>query len=222
TAPPLNDPSNALWFDLYYGGAAFDSGVAKTELTITADDAAWFFPTGNTFDLFAPSSSGGGINLGIEVDYMANPGLNSPPATVSPTSGVSADGGNHSFTITLSKPFSPQQQGTVGSTGNTINAPVMALSGGATFASAPAPIINGSGFLTGWQFLVTIPKSTANGSFTLTTTVTGTLTYLSGTTFTTGTVTYISAYVATISTVGIQFVNPVEQSWSTVPASGDV
>lgn len=214
--------ATANFFDLTYGGQGFDSGVALTDLTITADDIAWFFATNSSFDLFSPTAGGGGISLGIEVDYMVNPGLNSPPLTISPTSGVLASGVAQTFTITLSKPFSGQQRGTVNSIGNSINAPSIAASGGVTVGTA-TPTTNGAGFLTGWTFPVTIPKSTTNGSFTLTTTVTGILTYLNGNHFTVGgAVTYVNAYVATITTVGVQFVNPVAYSFSTVPASGDV
>jgi hypothetical protein len=194
----LNTDATNNFFDLTYDPSTrFDAGVDKTELTITAEDIAWFFPTGNTFDLFQGAS--GDITLGIEIDYMVNPGLNSPSYTIAPTSGVSANGAVHNFTLTLSKPFSGQQQGTVGNTGNTIVASVVG-SGGVTVGTL-VPQFNGK-FLTGWIVPVTIPNSSVNGSFTLTPHVSGNLTYLNGTVFTTGGVTYINGPATTVNTVG--------------------
>src|SRR5208337_3956265 len=80
------------------------------------------------------------------------------------------------------------------------------------------PILDSAGFLQGWSTTITPPVSSTNGSITLSMTVTGTLTYLSGTSFVTNTVTYISGPVATINTLG-GFVPPVGVSLSTSPAS---
>ena len=214
------DPSNN-WFDLNYGGQSFDSGVANTQLTVYADDVAWYNAANKSFDSYAPHYHGynGAISFGLEVDYMVNPGLNSPPVTSSTTSFWSS-----SFplgcTITLSKPFSPQQQGTLGDTGNSISSSITA-SGGVVITSTK-PNINSSGFLTGWTLYLQTPLTTTNINFNIIVNISGTLTYLNGTNFTTKVLTYVNNYAIPCLVVGSQYQAPVSYSFSTTPASGNV
>jgi hypothetical protein len=200
-------------FSLKYSGAAFDSHVDLTTLTIQSDDIAWFNSVSKTFDLFSPSGGAGGAAVQIEVDYMVKPTV----ASVSPSS-VVADGGNKVFTITLDKPFSPQQQG-ANNTGNVINTPTVTLSG-ATLVGSATPIKDGAGWITGYTATFTVPSSSSNSTATLAFGLTGTLTYLSGTGFTTGGVTYISGYTTSIQFTGSGFVAPTISSFSVAPKSG--
>jgi hypothetical protein len=206
-------------FLLNYTGGAFSfigagAQIASTDLTLTADDIAWYDgtagPEQGTFDLFSPVGGSGGIAYSVDVDFMTKPTVKS----VSPTS-LQADGKNQSFSITLSKPMSPQQQGLYG-TGNTV-VPSASLTGGATFQAPLTPILDGQGYLQGWSTLVNVPINSNNGSITLTFNLSGTLTYLSGTTFVTGTVNYIVNSMTVIPTVGDQFVNPVAVSLAISP-----
>ena len=204
-------------FALGYNGGAFSfivpgSQIATTDLTITADDIAWYDGTNKSFDLFTPVSGSGGIAYAIAVDFMTKPTVKS----VSPAS-LNATGLSQAITINLSKPMSPQQQGLYG-TGNTV-VPTASITGGATFTSPLTPILDGQGYLQGWSTSVMVPLSSTNGSLTLSMTVTGTLTYLSGTTFVTNTVTYITGPVATIPTIGDQYIAPTAVSLTMTPAA---
>src|SRR5271163_523581 len=196
-----------------YNGGAFTfavpgSQIASSNLTITADDIAWFDLASGKFDLFNGGS--GSTAFSVDVDYMTKPSV----ASVSPTS-VTANGSAQALQINLNKPMSPQQQGLYG-TGNTVTATASA-SGGATVGIL-TPILDSAGFLQGWSTTITPPTSSTNGTITLSMSVTGTLTYLSGTNFVTTAVTYITGAVATINTLG-GFVPPVGVSLTTVPAS---
>ena len=201
-------------FALNYNGGTFSfivpgSQISTTDLTITADDIAWYYATDKSFDVFTPVSGVGGISYSIAVDFMVKPTVKS----VSPAS-LNATGVAQAITINLSQPFSPQQQGLYG-TGNTITASA-SVGGGATI-SALTPILSSS-YLTGWSATVTPALSSTNGTIPLTMSVTGTLTYLSGTSFVTTTVTYITGTVATIPTVGDQYVTPTAVSLTMAPA----
>src|SRR5271157_2439894 len=204
-------------FAMNYNGGAFSfivpgSQISTTDLTITADDIAWYDGTNKSFDLFTPVSGSGGIAYAIAVDFMTKPTVKS----VSPAS-LNATGLSQAITINLSKPMSPQQQGLYG-TGNTV-VPTASITGGATFTSPLTPILDGQGYLQGWSTSVMVPLSSTNGSLTLSMVVTGTLTYLSGTTFVTNTVTYITGPVATIPTIGDQYVAPTAVSLTMTPAA---
>jgi len=133
--------------------------------------------------------------------------------TVTPSS-MPANGSDQTLNVNLPKPMSPEQQGLYG-TGDTVNAPTVSLSGGVTVTTPPSPVLNGSGWLTGWTMKVHVPASSSSGSFQLTFGVTGTLTYLNGTSFTTGTVTYISSStpLATIATTGNNYTAPTNYSF---------
>ncbi len=207
------------YLTLGYSGSPWAfTGIDITNLTITADDIAWFNNTAKSYDLFAPSSSGGGLQFPIQVAYMVKPATpyTSTLTTIMPNN--VADGSNdHTITVTLPKPMSPEQQGLFG-TGNSINATASA-SGGVT-VTTPTAILNANGWLTGWQMTATIPHSTTNGSFQLSMNVTGTLTYLNGTSFTTGTVTYITGVVATLNTTGVSYITPTNFSFSVSPKTG--
>lgn len=204
-------------FKLNYNGGAFafavpGSQIATSDLTLTADDIAWYLGSNKSFDLFTPVGGAGGTAFSIAVDYMTKPTVKS----VAPAS-LQANGANQALTINLSKPMSPQQQGLYG-TGNTV-VPSASITGGATITSPLTPVLDSAGFLQGWSTNVNVPISSTNGSLTLSMTVTGTLTYLSGTNFVTSTVTYITGAVATIPTVGDQYVPPVAVSLTVVPGN---
>lgn len=216
-APVFNDTGDGQ-YSIKYNGSGFDSHVDTTSLVVTAEDISWFFNTNKSFDLFAVVSGAGGLKFQITVDYLANP---SPfVASVSPST-VVADGGQHIFTVSLAKPISPRQQGTQFGTGNTFSAALPTASGGVVVNSI-TPSFDGSGWLTGWSVNATVPHSTANGSFTLSMSVTGNITYLNGTVFTTGPITYVNGIVGTISTTGVTFSPPTEFAFSTVPSGTTV
>jgi hypothetical protein len=203
-------------FSLKYNGTPFPAGIAaSTQLTVTADDIAWFDSSNKSYDTFSPASLGGpgGISFSIEVDYMVDPS----GYAVSPTS-VSADGNVHVFTVTLSKPMSPQQIGASGVTTNSVGATFTSDSGTTIATGSIVAQFNTSGFLTGYTVPVTVPVSQTNGSFHLSMSLTGFLDYLNGTAFTIhGPVTYFSNVSTTISTVGLGFSAPVPYSFSTNP-----
>jgi hypothetical protein len=210
-----NDASDGQ-FSLKYSGTPFPAGIAaSTQLTVTAEDIAWFDSVNKNYDTFAPASPGGpgGISFGVEVDYMVNPS----GYTVSPTS-VPADGNQHVFTVTLTEPMSPQQIGAGGKTNNNVTASFTS-NGGTTIATGSiAQQLNTSGFLTGYTVPITVPVSETNGSFNLTMSLTGFLDYLNGTAFTIhGPVTYFSNQSKTVSTTGLGFSPPVAYSFSTNP-----
>jgi hypothetical protein len=206
-------PSGSL--SLSYNGGATVSHTDITNLTITADDIAWFDATGTKYDLFTASAGGGGLQYPIQIAYMVKPVQ--AGVTVSPTS-IAADGGNHTLTVTLPKPISPEQQGLFG-TGNTITASASA-SNGVTIVTQPAAILDSGGWLLGWSVVVHVPISSTNSSFQLSMSVTGTLTYLSGTTFVTnGAVTYLSGAVgSTITTTGSGYLPPSNYSFAVTGA----
>jgi hypothetical protein len=211
----VTSTGNGTPFHFNYNGGAFTfatpgSQVSSSQVTVTASDVAWFDNSSNDFDVW-PASTNGNIAEGFDVDYMTKPTI----ASVSPSS-LYASGKAQSVNINLSKPMSPQQQGLYG-TGNTVT-PTASLSGGATFGSPLSPILDSAGFLQGWSTSIAPPLSSTNGTITLSMTVSGTLTYLSGNSFVTGTVTYITGPVATITTLGSN-VAPVGVSLTTVPAS---
>src|SRR5208282_2784692 len=185
--------------------------------TITANDIAWFNSANNSIDLFT-ASSGGILQYPIQVAYMVMPGWNGTIidrslTTVTPAT-LQATGAAQTLNVNLPKPMSPEQQGLYG-TGNTVNAPTVSCTGGVTVTTPPSPVLNGSGWLTGWTMTVTVPSSSSSGSFQLTFGVTGTLTYLSGNMFVTGTVTYISgaSALATIATTGNSYAPPTNYSF---------
>lgn len=197
-----------------YNGSGFDSHVDITHLSVNSDDVSWFDSSDKTFDLFTITAGNGGLQLGITVDYM----VSAPTAgmTVTPSS-VTADGASHTFTLALPKPISPRQQGTQFGTGNTFG--ISSVFVGANAASSVTPILDASGWLTGWHVTAIVTHSTSNGSLHVTGTVSGTLTYLNGTVFTTGTVTYASGNLGNlVTTVGVSFSPPTNYSFSP-PAS---
>jgi len=195
---------------LAYNGASPTSHVDVTNLTIKSEDIAWFNSSNKKYDLFATSASGGGNLYPIQVAYMVHPTLGS--LTVAPLT-MPADGASHSLTISLAKPMSPEQQGLFG-TGNSV-AIAGSLTNGATFASQLTPVLDGSGWLTGWTTSITVPHSTTNSSFQLNLNCTGVLTYLSGTSFVNaGAITYFNGTAATIATTGVTYQNPTNYSFA--------
>lgn len=106
---------------------------------------------------------------------------------------------SNSIVVSLSRPLSPYQTGTLGGTGNTISA--VATMANATVLSTVPNYGTGAlaGWLTGWT--VTVRFASGSGTLTcpLTMNVTGNITYLSGSSIVTSGVTYINAVVATIT-----------------------
>lgn len=200
-------------FQLNYNGQPFVGGTATTQLTLTADDIAWFNSVTKTYDVFAASVGGGGLVYNIEVDYM----ISASVASVTPST-VVADGGQHVFTVNLTKPLSPQQQGAF-NTGNTVT--ISTSWSGGVVTNSVTPNVDGSGFLTGWNVTATVSASTVNVSVTLNATIQGNLTRLVGTVFTTGNVVYVNnATIATITLQGAALLPPVAYSFSIAPKSG--
>jgi hypothetical protein len=106
---------------------------------------------------------------------------------------------SNSIVVSLARPLSPYQTGTLGGTGNTISA--VATMANATVLSTVPNYGTGAlaGWLTGWT--VTVRFASGSGTLTcpLTMNVTGNITYLSGSSIVTSGVTYINAVVATIT-----------------------
>ena len=103
-----------------------------------------------------------------------------------------------SIVVSLARPLSPYQIGTLGGTGNTISASAMMPN--ATVISVVPNYGTGAtaGWLTGWT--VTAQFASGSGTLTcpLTMHVTGSITYLSGTSIVTNSVVYLNTVVATI------------------------
>jgi hypothetical protein len=198
------------YYTLNYTGGSVASGVDVTNLTITAYDIAWYDRYSGNIDLFT-ASSGGVLQYPIQIAYMVMPVRSQITVSGGP---LLANGTAQTLTINLPKLMSPEQQGLYG-TGNSVNTPTASCSGGVTVSTAPTPVLNGNGWLTGWTMKVTVPTSVTSGSFQLTFGVTGTLTYLSGSQFTTGAVTYISSStpLATIATTGNSYTVPTNYSF---------
>lgn len=199
-------------FQLNYNGQALQSGIATSQLTITSEDIAWFDSANKSYDTYAATIGGGGNLYAIEVDYMVKP--NPFVSSVTPTT-IIADGGSHVFTLSLSKPLSPQQQGAF-NTGNTVGLST-SWSGGVVTTST-APNLDAGGNLLGWNITATVPVSSVNLSVTLNVTIQGNLTYLNGTTFTTGNVVYSSGNIATITLQGASLTPPVEYAFTVSPS----
>ena len=199
-------------FSLKYGGAGFDANVDLTNLTITAEDIAWFNAPNKSFDTYAVNGGLGGNQAQIEIDYMVKPTVSS----VSPTQ-VTADGGVKNIVVALNKPFSPQQQG-ANNTGNVVNTPVFTCPG--CTVGTPTPNIV-AGWLTGYTVPITVPSNSSTTTTSLGMTLTGTLTYLNGSTFTTGSVTYIPTHtIATLTLTGVSFTPPSISAFTVAPKTG--
>lgn len=161
---------------LYYNGNSSDPNVAKTNITITQDDLAWY--RSGFADMFQVTSQGGGQSLGIEVDWLVNPGIGASP-NVSPTS-VAADGSPVTFTISLVKPLPPLQNGTT-----------CVLTFDSHFGSAvvtATPVMGGTGnaWITGWTAVATpVVNVSSTVVSNLNVTISGPVTYLYGTSFVT-------------------------------------
>jgi hypothetical protein len=135
----------------------------------------------------AATQGGGGTSVGLQLYYI----------TISVTYTIP---NYNTFTVTLSKPFSPQQQGTASGTGNSISALATMTSGVSVISTTPTYGTGSlSGWLTGWTVQAQFPSGTGTITTVLSMQVTGTLTYLSGTSMLAAqAVTYINAAVATI------------------------
>jgi hypothetical protein len=100
--------------------------------------------------------------------------------------------------VALSKPFSPQQQGTASGTGNSISASAT-MSNGVTVVGV-TPNYDGGGWLTGWTIEAQFPSGTGTVVSVLSMTVGGVVTYMGGTSMLFAqAISYISGAVATIT-----------------------
>jgi hypothetical protein len=183
----LNCMFDGTNFILSYGGQAFDPNVLKTMLTITNPNIAWYNPSTRTFDLFTPTSQGGGPSLEIEVDYQVHPVI----ASITPNTAV-ADGSSVRYLLTLVKPLHTLQAAT--------NA-VFTGTGGIVVTGSVANV-NSAGQITGWTITATNPDSTSPTTGAILTTLSGTIQFLSGTTFVTENVTYLNAVPTDITFSG--------------------
>jgi hypothetical protein len=166
---------------LYYNGNSSDPNVAKTNITITQDDLAWY--RSGFADMFQVTSQGGGQSFGIEVDWLVNPGLSAP--SFNPTT-VTGNGVPVTFTISLAKPLPPLQNGTT-----------CVLTFDSSFSSSvitATPIMGGTGnaWIIGWTASNTPILTLSALTSTVGIVISGTITYLSGNTFVTGMVNYYS------------------------------
>ena len=109
----------------------------------------------------------------------------------------------NNITVNLSKPFSPYQQGTLGSTGNSIAANASMTNGVSVVSVTPNyTSIGGQNWLSGWTIQVQYPSGSGSLTSVLSMNVTGVLTWFSGSSLTSGgAVTYISGNIGTIYAV---------------------
>lgn len=193
-------------FLLKYNGNAIDANVERSTVSLQDDDIAWYNSTNKSFDLFTPSTQGGGDIFQMEVDWMVKPTASLNPIT------VNADGKTYNLSVSLSKPFPPTQQGAY-STGNSINI-TASLSGGGSLNNANITPITNNGWLTGWTIPITAPTSVTNVTLGLSVNISGTLTYLKGTSFVTETVSYVNGQIATITANGSSYSPPQSVSFT--------
>ena len=133
---------NGESYNLTYNAGSFQQGVASTNLTFTAPDIAWMNASNNAADLFQYTSSGGGSQCSVAVQFLFNPGV----ASVSPTT-LHGGGESYQVTVSLTKPLAPSQSNTnPGFYGN----------GGLTVTGVSANT-DGNGFTTGWTVTVQTP-----------------------------------------------------------------
>lgn len=207
-------PGTVPNFSLAYNGGPIIAHVDETNLVITAKDLAWYHAADTSYDTFPVGS--GGLQFAVVIDWLANP---TPFVSgVSPLSHA-ADGSQVQFTVSLTKPISPQQQGAALGTGNSINL-TTSWSGGVV-TNTIVPIIAG-GWLTGWFVNATLPVSSSTVVATLNVTIQGTLTRLTGTTITTGNFVYVNnVQVASVTLTGVALTPPVEFAFSVAPPGPD-
>jgi hypothetical protein len=205
-------------FEVQYNGSTFDSHVDASILTFQAADIAWYDSADNSFDLFTPTLSSGGTINQINLNYMVNPTVDAvaPYVSVSPTS-VIANGNSYIITITLPKPMSPEQQGALG-TGNVVESPTITCTSASV--GTITPVLDGSGWLTGWTVSITPVISSSNISASLGFTLVGTLTYLSGDSFITGSVTYVPTQAIPLTFIGEGYTAPTIASFAVSGQSG--
>ena len=160
--------------------------------------------SGNTFSFIGTWTAAQLNNIGFGAAFYANctnsPGTGAVIQLTAFTLQVTYSVPNYNaITVNLSKPFSPQQQGTASSTGDSITASA-SLDAGVSLISITPTYGSGAtaGWLTGWTLQVAFPSGTGSITTHLSMTVQGTLTYLNGTSMVTQSITYISGVIATI------------------------
>jgi len=168
---------NGSGYELNYNSAAPDNYVATTTLTITNADIAWFNPNNKAFDVFGVSSQGGGSQAQVLIYWLVDPTISS----ISPPT-LNADGGTYQIAVTFTNPLPPIQNNTTATftagTGFTIN--------------SSTPNFDANGWLLGFTVTVTTDISATDVTTALWITVSGEITYFSGSSLVTQDVTYIN------------------------------
>ncbi len=174
-------------FKLSFNGGQAAANIASTNLTVSAEDLAWFNSAAKSFDAFSITNQGGGSAVTILVYWLVQPVV----ASIGPSS-LPGDGGTHYLTVNLAKSLPPLQ--------NNIQASFSA-SGGMTVQSS-AVNLDSNNFVTGWTVQVTTPHVGSNTTVSLSLTATGSISYLVGTGEATGTQTYINGGIGSITITG--------------------
>jgi hypothetical protein len=178
-------------FNLTYNGSTTDPLIAVTNFTLIAQDIAWWNTGNNSSDPYQVNSSGGGSSYTIPIYWLVSPVV----SNVSP-SALRGDGNVYSVTVTLAKPMAPIQAACTAQ---------FSCSGGATVQSSSFnyTTINGQNFVAGWTLQIKTPIVGSTTPISLSLTLSGTITYLSGTQIVTNNVTYINGQIASITLTGV-------------------
>jgi hypothetical protein len=164
-------------YRLNYSAPAVDNGIEGVTLTISAKNIAWFNQNSGQFDVYNPTSQGGGSSVQVLVRYLINPSISS----IGPTT-VTGDGSAYTFAINLSKPIPPIQSAI---NGTFTGGPGLTVTGQQTQ-------FNSNGWITGWSVTATTSYTSADVSSYLACTLVGNITYLRDDQFVTEDVTFVN------------------------------
>lgn len=178
---------NGTNFILNYNGSSPDSRVESTTLTIENSDIAWFNPQNNTFDVYGVSGQGGGSQAEVLVYWLVSPTIGS----VSPAT-LNADGGTYQLVITFANPLPPIQN----------NTQVQVVLGAGMTQVSSITNFDSDGWMLGVTVTLTTAVSATTQSSSVSVTVSGNLTYLSGSAFVTETVTFVNGQQFPLSLAG--------------------
>lgn len=184
---------NGTDFTLVFNGAAIDPSVATTTLTVQNNDIAFCNPGSNSFDLFGITNQGGGSQAQIVIYWLVNPTVSSVAPALIP-----ANGGTYQITFTFDKPLPPMQ--------NNVTAAVT-LGTGMTLVSS-AFNVDSNGWTDSLTISVTTETSAANVSSQVNLTLSGEITYLSGSAFVTQNQVYINNQAYTVTLEGTNNIIP--------------
>jgi hypothetical protein len=161
---------------LAYNGNAPDSNVATTNLTVSNEDIAYYNPTTQSFDTFGISNQGGGSQAEILVYWLVNPTVGS----YSPNT-LNGDGLTYQVTFIFAQSMPAIQNNVIAA---------VTVGTGLTFVSSSFIVENG--WTVGLTVSVTAAVTSAAIDSQINITLTGDITYLSGTSFVTENYTYIN------------------------------